>query len=441
MFSSLAQPCRPALPGLLAFLFVVSAPTALRGQQAPVEGLEASRTLSTWAARLGPGDAAVEAEFWQAAQDDGVPLVEPDPSLAGHSVVTFLARGGPDVDRMRIHSNVTALLVDGTFPAPDSLGWMMRIDGTNIWYRSFRFRDDIRVPYRLVTYRGTDEPSVDVDPLNPLVWEPGVDGLKASILELTDAPPQPWRNPSGEEGDGDWDELSADDGSGRSVYVYKPVQWDADRADPYPVLVGLGAFGHGIGMRVDRMVDELIGASRIPPMIVALVDLTRDDETTNYRTTADFVLDELLPYLREQYGATSDPQDIVVSGTSRRGMVGSLLALEHPDTFGNVLSLSGSYYWRPADVEAFEWVPMRYAFEERRPVRFYVAAGELETFVSPGNRGHYLLATNRHMRDVLVARGYDLEYVEFNGVHSELNWQDWLAAGLVHLLGDGASGR
>jgi enterochelin esterase-like enzyme len=36
---------------------------------------------------------------------------------------------------------------------------------------------------------------------------------------------------------------------------------------------------------------------------------------------------------------------------------------------------------------------------------------------------------------VLRARGYDLHYVEFNGVHSELNWQDWLADGLVHVFG------
>lgn len=80
-------------------------------------------------------------------------------------------------------------------------------------------------------------------------------------------------------------------------------------------------------------------------------------------------------------------------------------------------------------------MPRRYAFTGRRPIRFYLAAGELETFVTPGNHGHYLVGTNRHMRDVLVARGYDLEYVEFNGVHSELNWQDWLAAGLEHFLG------
>jgi enterochelin esterase-like enzyme len=39
------------------------------------------------------------------------------------------------------------------------------------------------------------------------------------------------------------------------------------------------------------------------------------------------------------------------------------------------------------------------------------------------------------MRDVLQARGYMVEYIEFNGVHSELNWQDWLADGLIRLVG------
>jgi enterochelin esterase family protein len=131
-------------------------------------------------------------------------------------------------------------------------------------------------------------------------------------------------------------------------------------------------------------------------------------------------------------------EDVVVSGTSRRGLVAALMALRNPEMIGNVLSLSGSYYWKPHDEGAWVWLAREFAAAERRPVRFYVAAGELETFVNPGNHGHYLVGTNRHVRDVLRARGYDLTYVEFNGVHSELNWQDWLADGLVHLLGRGA---
>jgi enterochelin esterase family protein len=408
-------------------------PVPAIAQQAPVDGVASAPEFSARVKRIETGDPARLEDFWRMVEETGTPLVEPDSANPVFSIVTFVARGGAAVDRMRVESNLTALLTGESFALPDDLGWMKRIADTDVWYLSLRVRNDLRVPYRLATVSADGESTIDVDPYNPKVWEPGVDALRASILELSEAPAQPWRNPSGDEGEGDWDELT-DDETGRSVYVYKPVGWTAERPQPYPLLVGLGAFGHGIGMRVDRMVDTLIATGELPTMVVALVDLSGGDEATRYEATGDFILDELLPYLRTRYNVTSEPGDVVVSGTSRRGMVAALLAFEHPDVFGNVLSLSGSYYWHPDDVPEFEWLPRRYAFAERRPVRLYLAAGELETFVTPGNHGHYLVATNRHMRDVLVARGYDLEYVEFNGVHSELNWQDWLAAGLEHFL-------
>ncbi len=417
----------PALAGLFAA-------ADLDAQQEPVDGVSASPVLAAWAPRLAAGDSAAARDFWREVERAGTPLVSRDPNHADHSIVTFLARGGPDVERIRLATNLNILLADGVSESPDDVGWLERLEGSHVWYRSFRLRNDLRIPYRIAVHERGEEEAADFDPLNPQVWEPGVDALRASILELPEAPPQPWRDPSGEEGEGDWDELTADDGSGRSVYVYKPSSWDPQREEPYPALIGLGAFGHGIGMRVDRMVDFLIDAGRLPPMVVLLVDLTGEDETTRYESVASFLVDELLPYAWERYAVTDDPRKLVVSGTSRRGMVASLLGLEHPRLFGNVLSLSGSYYWAP-DGQALEWVPRRYAEADRRPVRFYIAAGELESWVTPTNRGHYLLATNRHMRDVLVARQYPLRYVEFNGVHSELNWQDWLADGLVTLLG------
>ncbi len=188
-------------------------------------------------------------------------------------------------------------------------------------------------------------------------------------------------------------------------------------------------------MRVDRMVDHLIETGRIPTLVVALTDLRSASEVERYRPTVHAVVDTVLPYLRAHYRATSDPGAVVIAGTSRRGMVSAIVAFERPEAIGNVLSMSGSFYWKPADEVEYEWVPTRVAAWPARDVRFYLAAGWLETVVTPTNRGHYMVSTNRHMRDVLRARGYDLRYVEFNGVHSELNWQDWLAAGLEHFLG------
>lgn len=58
-------------------------------------------------------------------------------------------------------------------------------------------------------------------------------------------------------------------------------------------------------------------------------------------------------------------------------------------------------------------------------MRFYVEVGLQEWL---------LLTQSRHLRDVLTARGYDLEYREFNGGHDYACWRGGLADGLAHLL-------
>ena len=47
-----------------------------------------------------------------------------------------------------------------------------------------------------------------------------------------------------------------------------------------------------------------------------------------------------------------------------------------------------------------------------------------------------LLASNRQLRDLLRARGYDVAgYHEFPGGHDYLWWRETLALGLIALLG------
>jgi enterochelin esterase-like enzyme len=46
---------------------------------------------------------------------------------------------------------------------------------------------------------------------------------------------------------------------------------------------------------------------------------------------------------------------------------------------------------------------------------------------------------SRHFRDVLRAKGYALEYSEFNGNHTYACWRGSLSDGLIALVGEHAS--
>jgi len=112
------------------------------------------------------------------------------------------------------------------------------------------------------------------------------------------------------------------------------------------------------------------------------------------------------------------------------------LALHLSGIFGNVLSQSGSFGWKPDGDGEQEWLVRQYAAHAKAPLRFYLEAGLFETdiFMVDGYAID-LLASNRHLRDVLQAKGYSIKYREFSGGHSSVIWRGTLADGLLALLG------
>jgi enterochelin esterase-like enzyme len=67
------------------------------------------------------------------------------------------------------------------------------------------------------------------------------------------------------------------------------------------------------------------------------------------------------------------------------------------------------------------------------PLRFYLDAGSME--LDRSGQGGAILVPNRHLRDVLRAKGYEVFYQEFIGGHDYLSWRETLADGLILLLG------
>ena len=50
--------------------------------------------------------------------------------------------------------------------------------------------------------------------------------------------------------------------------------------------------------------------------------------------------------------------------------------------------------------------------------------------------GNSILLSTRNLRDVLLAKGYEVHFQEFAGGHDYLSWRGTLADGLIVLMGN-----
>jgi len=175
----------------------------------------------------------------------------------------------------------------------------------------------------------------------------------------------------------------------------------------------------------------LIAQQRIPPMVAALVGNAsgrRNAELACDKPFTEFVAGELVPWMRKKYDATDDPSLTVVGGSSLGGLASAFAGFEYPDVFGNILSQSGSYWWSPPQEIERSWLTRQFAKSPLRALNISMSAGLMEV---PDQ-----LDTNRHLRDVLIAKGYTVHYSEFNGNHSYVAWRADFAQRLIALIGN-----
>jgi enterochelin esterase-like enzyme len=186
------------------------------------------------------------------------------------------------------------------------------------------------------------------------------------------------------------------------------------------------------------ILDNLVAQKKIPPTILVLVNAgsQRIRDLSCSQNFAHFLVKELLPEVRRRYRVTADPKHVVVGGSSLGGLASACAGLMHPQTFGNILSLSGAYWyipgWEKMDGSLYlrdsGWVMRQYLQGPKLPLRFYIDVGRYE---------EKQLSTNRNFRDILKLKGYPVTYSEFDGGHDYLCWRGSVADGLIALFGPG----
>ena len=228
-------------------------------------------------------------------------------------------------------------------------------------------------------------------------------------------------------------------GNERPLSIYTPACSDAS-SQPSSLLILFDRWVYAHVLPTFAMLDQLIAQGSIPPTFVVMVGhpdkAARLRELPCHAPFAEFLARELLPWIRQRYQVSFLPTQTVVGGMSYGGLAAAYAGLRYPELFGHVLSQSGSFSWKPEGQQEYEWVARQLAASPRLPLRWYLSAGVLETPSWEGARPNALLA-NRHLRDVLQAKGYPLHYREFNGGH-DFVWQlPVLAEGLSVLIGPG----
>jgi len=264
------------------------------------------------------------------------------------------------------------------------------------------------------------------------------------------APSQPWANPNADSPHGTLEHRrfrSERLGNERSVTVYTPAGYLPD-SHPYDLLVVFDEDAYLTSVPTPTILDNLIAAHRLQPTVAVFLGNpnpeTRTWELAANPVFADALVTELLPWVHAFYHVTTNPSEITLAGSSLGGLMAAFAAFRHPGQFGNVLCQSGDFSWSPDHQHAMGrladastetgWLAKQFIASPKLPIRFYMEAGTFEA--DQFGTGGMILETSRHMRDVLLAKGYAVTYQQFTGGHDYLSWRGTFSDGLIALRGN-----
>jgi enterochelin esterase-like enzyme len=222
----------------------------------------------------------------------------------------------------------------------------------------------------------------------------------------------------------------------RDLIVYLPPGYHEQHGRTYPVLYlhdgqnlfdGATSFIPGMDWHVGQTADHLIHEGQVEPLIIVGIYNAGKQRLGEYTPTrapklgggranryAKFLLEEVRPFVQQQYRAAEGAERTGIGGSSLGGLVSLYLGLKLPKVFGRIAALSPSVWWN-------ERVILRFA--AAAPVhphpRIWLDAGTRE--------GGRTVEDVERFRDLLLGKGWqlerDLHYERIEGAeHNEAAW-------------------
>jgi predicted alpha/beta superfamily hydrolase len=222
----------------------------------------------------------------------------------------------------------------------------------------------------------------------------------------------------------------------RDLVVYLPPGYDDQPWRTFPVLYlhdgqnlfdGATSFIPGMDWHVGQTADNLIFSGAVQPLIIVGIYNVGKSRIFEYTPTkapklgggradryAKFLIQEVMPFMQQQYRVIPGPATTGMGGSSLGGLVSLYLGLKMPHIFGKLAALSPSVWWNQRIILRFAAA----APVEPRP-RIWLDIGTRE--------GPRIVQDVEQFRDILLQKGWrlgeDLHYDRIEGAeHNEAAW-------------------
>ena len=307
-------------------------------------------------------------------------------------------------------SSVSTVTAAGDFNGWNANSWpLTRLYQTNLWYRSVVFEKDARLDYKFIINNST----WILDPENPRTCAGGFGPNSELSMPLYI---QPWEinyNSSIQHGSLVYKTLfSTNVGSNYQITIYLPPGYDTLSQIRYPVVYFQdGAEYISLGRAV-TVIDNLSDSSKIEKVIAVFVTPNNRNEEyagnkrDQYRL---FFVNELVPYIDNNYKTMASPDKRLVLGDSFGGNISALISYNHPEVFG-LCGLHSGAFW-PNNYEAYNLII-------NGPIKNIKWSSVWGTYES-------LYPNMRSFRDFLLSNQYQLDWLERPEGHS---WGLWRAS-------------
>jgi enterochelin esterase-like enzyme len=207
------------------------------------------------------------------------------------------------------------------------------------------------------------------------------------------------------------------------VYVPEGAGPDADLAVLF-VTDGPGYIRQG---HMPMVLDSLIGAGEITPVVVVFVDPRDPDNLSSNRRNSEYLCndnyyifykEELIPFIEENYPVGRSRDDRGVLGLSFGATNAACFGLRGHETFSLIGMHSPANHPVRNLLPAYEKMPLL-------PLKIFLSTGTPDD-----NTGD-----NRRFRRLLEEKGYQVEYIEVRQGHDWRNWKPLIDDVLLYFYG------